>query len=584
MMTQSGRVKLGDLKEVARQELLELLATFPGGKSLVWDSDLTGPMNLIAEYSVLKEHNVMKMFSLTAGNLPPATSENVIFIVRPCLDNMDMIARYIRTEESSGGSGVRTEFHIVFIPRKSLLCEQRLIREGVFGSVTCHSLPVYMFPLDTDLLSMELPSAYKDTVDGDMTSLHYAATALTRLQAVTGVIPRIYGKGSSAATVFDMMIRMKRESCGRNPVVSSQIDSLVLLDRSVDLISPLPTQLTYEGLIDEMLSIQCSSVTVAEPERKVIALSSQEDLYLELRGLNFNAVGPTLSRKARNISAMVAERHEARTVKELKQFVDKLPGMQTAKQSLATHTSLAEMIKEKIESDEFLAVLELEQRLLTGFGEGGKYLEEIEDLVCSNAIPLDKIIRLICLQSVICGGLKPKIYESYKRLILETYGYNHLLTLDNLAEAGLLVANTAGKKSPYSVMSKRLGIIMENVDEQNPHDIAYVHSVYGPLSVKLVQQLESPGWRNIRDVLDLLPGPSFEDSQQVTHPPRRQQGDKKVVLVFFVGGVTFSEIAALRFLSQQDDSTVEYIVATTSVITGHSFIESLATKLEAPIF
>ena len=79
---------------------------------------------------------------------------------------------------------------LLVIVRKSLLCEQRLIREGVFGSVTCHSMPVYMFPLDTDLLSMELPSSYRDTVEGDMTSLHYAASALNRLQAVTGVIPR----------------------------------------------------------------------------------------------------------------------------------------------------------------------------------------------------------------------------------------------------------------------------------------------------------------------------------------------------------------------------------------------------------
>ena len=506
-MTQSqselnaGRVKVGDVKEVSRQEFLELLDSLPGDKTLMWDSALTGPMNLVAEYSTLKQHNVVKMFSLSAGNIPPASSENVVFMVRPSLENMDQISAYIKREERSGGSGVRTEYHVVFIPRKSLLCEQRLVEEGVLGSVRCHSLPVYLFPLDTDLLSMELSSCYRDTVDGDLTSHHYTATALTRLQAVTGIIPRIYGKGSSAAAVFDSMVRMKREACGQAPPVSSQIDSLVLIDRSVDLISPLPTQLTYEGLIDEMLSIQCASVTLNQPEKKVISLTSQEDLYQELRGLNFNAVGPTLSRKARNISAMVAERHEARTVKELKQFVDKLPGMQTAKQSLATHTGLAEMIKENIEGDEFLAVLELEQRLLTGGGEAGRYLEEVEDLVCSDAVNLTKVLRLVCLQSVICGGLKPKVYESYRRLILDHFGHNHLLSLDNLSEAGLLTVSSTNKRSQYSVLSKRLGIIMDNVDEQNPHDIAYVHSVYGPLSVRLVQQLEKPGWRNIREEL-----------------------------------------------------------------------------------
>lgn len=53
-----GRVKLGDVKEVARLEFLDLLDQLSGGKVLVWDPALTGPMGLIAEYSVLKEHQV----------------------------------------------------------------------------------------------------------------------------------------------------------------------------------------------------------------------------------------------------------------------------------------------------------------------------------------------------------------------------------------------------------------------------------------------------------------------------------------------------------------------------------------------
>ena len=534
------------------------------------------------------------MISLTPGQgqWPPATTKHVVFIVRPSLANMDLVAGYVKQEEASGGSGVRTEYHIVFVPRKSLLCEKRLIQKGVFGSLSCHSLPIYLFPLDTDLLSMEIPSSFRDMVDGDMTSLHYAATSLTRLQAVTGVIPRIYGKGSAAKQVFDLMNRMKRESCGRDPQVRSQIDALVLIDRSVDLISPLPTQLTYEGLLDEMIGIQCGSLTLYHPERKVITMTSQEELYQELRGLNFSAVGPTLSQKAKKIKAMADEiRDESITVKKMKQFITSgnLSDIQKMKQPLENHIGLTEIVKSKIDSEEFLTVLELEQRILTGGGEGGRYLDEIEDLVCSNSLPVTRIIRIICLQSVVCSGLKPRVFESYRRLLLESYGYDLLLSLDNLSQAGLFVANTANKRSNYSVLSKRLGIIVENVDEQDPHDIAYVHTVYGPLSVKLVQQLESPGWRNIRDILDMLPGHMFEDAQQVgaggMFPAgKRNPGQKKVVMVFFVGGVTMAEIAALRFLSLQDDSSVEYMVSTTSIINGNKFIESLYTKLEAPIF
>ena len=39
---------------------------------------------------------------------------------------------------------------------------------------------------------------------------------------------------------------------------------MVVLDRAVDLVSPLPTQLTYEGLIDELLGVSCSKVRCQE--------------------------------------------------------------------------------------------------------------------------------------------------------------------------------------------------------------------------------------------------------------------------------------------------------------------------------
>ena len=53
-------------------------------------------------------------------------------------------------------------------------------------------------------------------------------------------------------------------------------------------------------------------------------------------------------------------------------------------------------------------------------------------------------------------------------------------------------------------------------------------SVYAPLSIRLVQNCTSPGWRNIRDVLDLLPGPSFEEIQRV-HP-----SSLRFVLVYYI--------------------------------------------------
>ena len=57
--------------------------------------------------------------------------------------------------------------------------------------------------------------------------------------------------------------------------------------------------------------------------------------------------------------------------------------------------------------------------------------------------------------------------DGCRRLLLESGGYELLPSLERLAGAGLLTANTgASRRSQYSVLSKRLGIVMDNVDEQ----------------------------------------------------------------------------------------------------------------------
>ena len=57
--------------------------------------------------------------------------------------------------------------------------------------------------------------------------------------------------------VADLLDRMRRQlTLARE--VTSQIDAIVLLDRSVDFVTALSTPLTYEALIDEVYGIKNS--------------------------------------------------------------------------------------------------------------------------------------------------------------------------------------------------------------------------------------------------------------------------------------------------------------------------------------
>jgi Sec1 family len=55
-----------------------------------------------------------------------------------------------------------------------------------------------------------------------------------------------------------LVARNNKLASGVEPVLSSSanIDSLIVLDRHVDLVTPMLTQLTYEGLIDECVGIR----------------------------------------------------------------------------------------------------------------------------------------------------------------------------------------------------------------------------------------------------------------------------------------------------------------------------------------
>ncbi|KAI6076175.1 Vacuolar protein sorting-associated protein 33A isoform X1 [Aix galericulata] len=595
----SGRVNLTALREAGRRELREVLDKCAGTKAIVWDEYLTGPFGLIAQYSLLKEHEVEKMFTLKPGRLPQADVKNVIFFVRPKLELMDIIADNVLREDR--GRSPQRDFHILFVPRRSLLCEQWLKEQGVLGSfIHREQYSLDLIPFDGDLLSMESESAFKECyLESDQTSLYHAAKGLMTLQALYGTIPQIFGKGECARHVANMMIRMKREFPGSQNSIFPVFDTLLLLDRNVDLLTPLATQLTYEGLIDEIYGIQNTYVKLP-PEKfapkkqgeggkdlptepKKLQLNSAEELYAEIRDKNFNAVGSVLSKKAKIISAAFEERHHAKTVGEIKQFVSQLPHMQAARSSLANHTSIAELIKDITTSEDFFDNLTVEQEFMSGI-DTDKVNNYIEDCIAQKH-PLIKILRLVCLQSVCNSGLKQKVLDHYKREILQTYGYEHVLTLNNLEKAGLLKPQTSGRNN-YPTIRKTLRLWMDDVNEQNPNDISYVYSGYAPLSVRLAQLLARPGWRSIEEVLKMLPGPHFEERQQLPTglQKKRQHGENRVTLVFFLGGVTYAEIAALRFLSQMEDGGTEYVIATTKLINGTTWIKSLMEKLEPAPF
>ncbi|VVC88809.1 vacuolar protein sorting-associated protein 33A [Leptidea sinapis] len=590
-----GRLNVSILQETMRKELLNLLQLCEGPKVTIWDEWLAGPVGLVAQHSLLTEHEVIDMFPLRPGNLPTIAVKHIIFIARPKVALMDLVADYILYLR--GKQSTPVEFHVFFVPRKSEICENHLKNRGVLSNVILKEFICDIFPFDSDVMSLELQNDFRENyLEGDPTCLYNAAQALRTIQQLYGIIPKVYGKGQAAKQVWDLLCRLNKEEQGLGPkgATTSCIDQLFLIDRNIDLISVTATQLTYEGLIDELFNIKSSTATfpghkfvspddanpeVTAQEKKRVILNSSEELFTELRDCGFSQAGSLLSKKAGIIKRQLEERHNDKTVQEIKQFVSRLPQLLANKQSLATHTAIAEYLKETGDSFEFQDKIQCEEDFLNCV-DNEKVNPYIEDLIAQKA-PLTKVLRLVCLQCVTSSGLKPKVLEYYKRELVQTYGLKTWLTICNLEKCGLLRTQTGTRQ--YAVIKKALNLTDEETEGSG--EMSYVTSKYIPLTVKICEQIaKNRSWNGIVDILGLLPGPAFEELQ--TLQPRMVRRNSitsenssvdspKVILVFFIGGCTFYEISMLRNISQAEDANVEFVVLTTKLVNGNTFMETL---------
>ena len=136
-------------------------------------------------------------------------------------------------------------------------------RFEVFQNVNTVNTDISTYTLDDDLLSLEISRCYSYLflliiihremyLEKNISSVELVAKAISTIQELYGVIPKITAVGPNSQSVAAMIVQNRLEGNIKEVNLPSEIDRLILLDRSVDLITPFVTPLTYEGLIDEV--------------------------------------------------------------------------------------------------------------------------------------------------------------------------------------------------------------------------------------------------------------------------------------------------------------------------------------------
>ena len=227
------------MNQFASRELLRLVDNVPGVKSLVIDPTIIESLSLLIDYSLLQQHGVDKIYHLSSYT---PLNHTAIFICRP--QNLHMASKLFSSSS-----------YLFLVPRKTLISD--LILTGQLAEPILNISNVFEFhldaiALDSNLYSLELDCFASLFVKNDTFVLHSLVDALQKFQIMHGFVPNIIAKGYHSSFILPLL---------KSPtdIINSDFATILLLDRTVDLITPLLSNYTYAGLIDTLFNIKSSS-------------------------------------------------------------------------------------------------------------------------------------------------------------------------------------------------------------------------------------------------------------------------------------------------------------------------------------
>ncbi|MDR3549589.1 MAG: hypothetical protein P4M11_15195 [Candidatus Pacebacteria bacterium] len=361
--------------------------------------------------------------------------------------------------------------YVIFCPQTSPACLDVL---KTVPAASAFSWDPGLIPLGSDVLTLEANHGFRDLMlSRDLGLLGRVKESVRQVEEIHGKIPLRYAKGRWSCAVVDAL--------GENDDDDSaggDIDIMVMMDREVDLVTPLMMQMTYEGLIDELFGIRCGMVEIDSkiveslgspqeeakkasrqaktPEKEVINLLT-DNFFPRCRDMNLNILKQQLQRIVeqgeilkKNLNTIQSTHDSAECMKRANDF------RSNSKAALRISPLVIPRIDSCVagEIDKIVAKRRTKQiyALQTGMvSDGGvaKYVIDPLELMICKGQKVDKVLRMMCLLSVINKGIKEDLYTKLTKTFVSSFGVHELLRLMQLERVGLFTT-----KSGTSTLNK----------------------------------------------------------------------------------------------------------------------------------
>ena len=563
-------INLYIFKEHTCQSFLKILNSLPDKeKTLIIEKSCIFKLNYISSSQQLSEKKVTKTFFFESKDDFQSPTPILIYIIPPSIDYLKIIEKHISIN-------IKIQFHIIFIPKITIECSHFIEISKNKSLYNIYNLNIDMFALDYDIISLEDYSSFKNIyTQNNYECLSSLKRVIYKYESAFGKIKYRYSKGPLAQKL-NKILSEEKSSFDNNK--ENETLACFIFDRSVDMVTPFCTNYIYEALLDDFFGINFNSIKVPpkilekdlKQEFIKIDLSRNDKFYSTIKDFHFSKIVKYLPERLKARSDFLKEgKKKTNDVKKLYEDLINVKRVQEEDEPLKNNINLAAYISNSQQIPIKKLYANFESNILLGILPD-KLHDFIDDEISKKA---DKytLLKILCLESIIHGGIRYKYYEQFLKDFLDIYGYKNFFLWKNLEKIGVL--KTQDNNFFFTNISTELNLIYSDIDVINPNDSSYVYGGYCPIIIRLIEKAFNPGWGAIKEVVKKIPGETnfpLDESEIIN-----DSNDIKYFLVVFIGGITYGELAAIRYLNKTFQNK-KFVVLTTSMINYKNIFDSLS--------
>ena len=536
--------------------------------------------------------------------------EVIIFIIRPDKDIFNVVVEIHLMLKVFKKNIIE---NLIFIPRENYDIIEYMSTNNMIADFNIENLNIDLIPIDIDLFSLEKENSIKEIyIDKNLSSVSDLANAVVKLETCFGKIKHKYIKGDLAQIFCDTVEEKEKENDLR--ISDDEILGMIVLDRSVDFITLMTTNYTCEGLIDENIGITLGKIKIkesilndnlvpsnkkapiptkkAEEKKVTFGLTTEtNNFYCSFRCMHYLDALKYLKATREYYQKLFNDKNKRLSLNELKNITEELQVfMSSIKKDLVKNENLINFVIDPLLDKEHLSFIEKEQRLLSG--DLPENLHNYYDEILCEQKDLISLIKLMIIESLTQNGVQG--YQKLKREILNIYGYQKIFLFRDLEMLGWLKEKQIIKNLKniidltYSQIYEKMNLVKERKQQKlEVEDCSYVLSGFTPISLKIIESAVYGKWNTIIDVLRKMPGvTNFPNDESVISNPRK---DINLMFIIFIGGVTYTEIEAIRFLNRKFNEEhlngkrkkTQFIILTTAILNSKKILENLGKDVNS---